>query len=484
MEALLKTELYNVGDARLRALTAAELFELQGLMRADLGEPAPADSAERAGTDELVRDVLRMKKLRLKRKKAADAAKADAELASALDAPAAPAPDAAPDAAEPPPPPLSVPERWRRFVLKFHVRAALKGLLLDAEEEAKADDERENAAPDPILRPLELRICSFNALKLRLSNPKTLPDGTEANDGGVLLEHWAALAEIMATCEIILLQEVPGNAKKREEAVTIFHELLSRATEKGKSWCYVHSIPAGVGGLAPASGQTDTHAAFVKQGIDIEACTTWTHAKNRDGVTEVPLDYCPLMLLVRDNREGANRQRFVVTSVHLPPANRKRDRDLQLPALLQGYGAQVRGCDAFSKRRISAPPEDARQRGDERVLHVIAGDFNVYPGATEPREKCDGSSPDPREAEQIYKLSAAGFVATVPECTATSSGLRNYDNVLVDHYTHSRYVCYSTTLRLRMQHKSSGPDKKKGISDHNPVVFTFQYSEGVKRAAQ
>ena len=117
-----------------------------------------------------------------------------------------------------------------------------------------------------------------------------------------------------------------------------------------------------------------------------------------------------------------------------------------------------------------------------RLPAIIAGDFNVYPGATKPPEACDGSSPDPREAEQVYKLSAAGFVATVPECTATSSGLKNYDNVLVDHYTDSRYVCYSSVLRLAMQHKNSGSDKKKGISDHNPVVFTFQYSEGVKRS--
>ena len=57
MEELLKKDLYNVGDARLRALSAAELFELQALMRADLGEPAPADSAERASTDELVQDL-------------------------------------------------------------------------------------------------------------------------------------------------------------------------------------------------------------------------------------------------------------------------------------------------------------------------------------------------------------------------------------------------------------------------------------------
>jgi endonuclease/exonuclease/phosphatase family metal-dependent hydrolase len=455
MKELLKTNLANLGEVRLSAKPLEHLLELQRLMRADLGEAAP--KAEPGDKGQVVQDLLRMKALRAKRG------------------------DKKKD--EPPPPPLSAPERWRRFVLKLNVRAALKDLLLDAEEEAKEDDERENAAPDPILRPLELRICSFNALKLRLSNPKTLPDGTEANDGGLLLEHWAALAELMATFEIIVLQEVPGNAKKREEAVSIFHELLSRATEKGKSWSYVHSIPAGVGGVAPASGQTDTHAAFVKQGLDIEACTTWTHAKNRDGVTEVPLDYCPLMLLIRDKREGANRQRFVVTSVHLPPVSRRRDRDLQLPALLQGYGAQIRGCDAFAKHRISAPPEDARQRGDERVLHVIAGDFNVYPGATEPPEQCDGSTPDPREAKQTYGLSAAGFVATVPECTATSSGLKNYDNVLVDHYTDSRYVCYSSVLRLAMQHKNSGPDKKKGISDHNPVVFTFQYSQGVKRSA-
>ena len=254
------------------------------------------------------------------------------------------------------------------------------------------------------------------------------------------------------------------------------------ATEPGKHWTYVHSLPAGKGGLA-ASGHTDVHAAFVKDGIEIQACTTWTHAKTRDGAAEVALDYCPLMLLLRDNREGANRQRFVVTSVHLPPANRKDDRDLQLPALLHGYGAQVRGCAAFAKHRISAPPEGARQRGSERVLHIIAGDFNVYPGATNPPEKCNGSTLDPREAKQVYGLSAAGFVTTLAECTATSSGLKHYDNVLVDHYTHSRYVCYSTTLQLRKPHKSSGPDKKRGLSDHNPVSFTFQYSEGVARSA-
>lgn len=389
---------------------------------------------------------------------------------------------APPPAAEPPPPPppLSVPERWQRFVRKLHVRAALKDLLRDAEEEAKEDDERENAPPDPILRPLELNVITFNALKLRL--PEANVQGEAFEDRDTLLVHWKALADVMAECEVILMQEVPGNHAKREAVINQFLYLLHAATEPGKHWTYVHSLPAGKGGISPPSGHADVHAAFVKQGIEIQACTTWTHAKTRDGAAEVALDYCPLMLLLRDNREGANRQRFVVTSVHLPPVSRKRDRDLQLPALLHGYGAQVRGCAAFSKHRISAPPEGARQRGAERVLHIIAGDFNVYPGLTEPREKCDGSNPDPREAKQVYGLSAAGFVTTLAECTATSSGLKHYDNVLVDHHTHSRYVCYSTTLRLRRQHKNSGPDKKHGLSDHNPVKFTFQYSEGVKRS--
>ena len=62
--------------------------------------------------------------------------------------------------------------RWRRTVAKLRMRAALKGLLRDVEEEAKEDEARERA-PDPILRPLELRI-TFNALKLRWSEANVL----------------------------------------------------------------------------------------------------------------------------------------------------------------------------------------------------------------------------------------------------------------------------------------------------------------------
>ena len=242
--------------------------------------------------------------------------------------------------------------------------------------------------------------------------PRRCPTAPRPTTAGSFLEHWAALAEIMATFEIILLQEVPGNAKKREEAVTIFHELLSRATEKGKSWSYVHSIPAGVGGLAPASGQTDVHAAFVKQGLDIEACTTWTHAEiepRRGHPRPTTGERAAHPRQSRGRQPPALRGDERAPAAHEPPAGPRPAAAGAAEGLRRGCAAATRLASTASRRRRGR----ARARRRACVLHVIAGDFNVYPGATTPPEACDGTTPDPREAKQTYGLSAAGFVATV-----------------------------------------------------------------------
>ena len=94
-------------------------------------------------------------------------------------------------------------------------------------------------------------------------------DGTEgeATDGGVLLQHWQALAQIMGGFDVILMQEIPGEEKTREERIHLFLEMLAHGTEQGLKWSYVHSLPSGVGGLSSTSNKEVRAEAVVRHRI-------------------------------------------------------------------------------------------------------------------------------------------------------------------------------------------------------------------------
>ena len=61
----------------------------------------------------------------------------------------------------------------------------------------------------------------------------------------------------------------------------------------------------------------------------------------------------------------------------------------------------------------------------------------------------------------------SGFVSKIPKNAATSSGLQNYDNVLVDAHANERLLIGGGILQLRDPHNAAKGEV--GLSDHYPV---------------
>ena len=80
-------------------------------------------------------------------------------------------------------------------------------------------------------------------------------------------------------------------------------------------------------------------------------------------------------MVVHDERfaDPADRE-FVITSVHLPPSKRVEARDSQIAALLRNYSAP--DTSEYRMQQPFKPSKEARLS----PTHVIAGDFNTYPG--------------------------------------------------------------------------------------------------------
>ena len=191
---------------------------------------------------------------------------------------------------------------------------------------------------------------------------------------------------------------------------------------------------------------------------------TWQSA----GVApSVLLDYAPLQILV----SNPNRPNFklCLTSVHLPPAKpaeRARQRDTQLNAILKGYWDHMRA--QWNLARTSKGAKDAG-KAKEEVVHVIAGDYNVFPGIVD-------ADAEGTEIER-FSLTRNGFVCTVPESAATSVGKMNYDNLLIDTNTFKKYMPNGAVLKLVKQQNSAAG--QIGLSDHNPVTLTIEFFEEV-----
>jgi endonuclease/exonuclease/phosphatase family metal-dependent hydrolase len=426
IDALVNSNLHGVADVRLRKHSDADLRRLLCRMT-----DTTAEAADILTTDALVTAILAEKKRVEKQKKG----KTKAEKLKATSA------------------------LWHTLVMGLHKQcAALQYVYTQSDE-----------LPVVLAEPEELKICSFNALKLRLTDPGKFIDGSlrpsdkngMLSDGLLLMQHWQALASIMAGFDVIVMQEIPGTEKLREERIMVFLTMLSKGTAEGRAWSYVDSVPSG-----KAGGNKECHVAFVKTPLVIEKVRTWQSAGTAPSIL---LDYAPLQILV----SNPNRPNFklALTSVHLPPANpveRARQRDTQLGAILKGYWDEVRAEWNLAHTRKGA--KDAGKSREE-VVHIIAGDFNTFPGVVD--VDAEGT-----EIER-YNLSKSDFVATIPESAATSSGLKNYDNVLIDSTSYKKYLPNGGVMRLVKQQNSA--IGLKGLSDHNPVTLTLEFFEQVKK---
>lgn len=268
----------------------------------------------------------------------------------------------------------------------------------------------------------ELRICSFNSLKLRTGKA-----GLE--------EQWLWLIATLSTFDVVLVQEVPSEgAIKNVESTRAY--LLKTAFEhhSGDAWDIILSEPCGPGNL-------EVHVALVRNPIVIVSSCTNTSAGG------VSLDHAPLTLKVRDDRfKNEGDRLWVLTSVHFPPKSRARHRDAQITAFLKEYEQQA----AF---RLDTPlsekgAKDARQ---PTVHHVVCGDFNCYVG-------------------NGFDLDARGFAPPLlGEHVSTSAGGQAYDNFLMSKFGRNKFSMDADVLELLMPAVScKGID---GVSDHSPIVL-------------
>ena len=422
--ALVESNLRGIGEVRLRAHSDADLRRLLCRMT-----DMTLAMAEDLATDALAETILAEKKRVDKQKKGKTKAE-KLRAASAL---------------------------WNTLAVGLHKQCAALSYVYTQDEEL----------PVVVAEPERIKVCSFNALKLRLTDPGKYEDGssrpTDKNgllsDGLLLLQHWQALASIMAGFDVIVMQEIPGNEKLRQERIMVFLTMLSKGTTEGRTWSYVNSVPS-----SKAGGNKECHVAFVKSPLTIEKVYTWQSA----GVApSILLDYAPLQVLVSDPKRPGFK--LCLTSVHLPPAKppeRARQRDTQLKAILKNYWDHVRA--EWNLARTTKGAKDAKKT--DEVVHIIAGDFNVFPGIVD-------ADAEGTEIER-FNLTKNDFVATIPETAATSVGKMNYDNLLVDTTTYKRYLPHGAVLKLVKQQNSA--QSKIGLSDHNPVTLTIEFFEEVR----
>ncbi len=294
-----------------------------------------------------------------------------------------------------------------------------------------------------------LRVCSFNACKMRLGSAnKAYAETADSGDreeyegthkGAELAQKWLTLAAKMADFDVILLQEVPGTEKVMNEKVETFAAMLEIATEEGQYWTAVSSQKSGKDGKVVGPG-AEVHVCFVKSPIEFKGWNTL----RKVGATE--LDYAPLQVQLHDPRfADPADQSFLVTSVHLPPSKRVDARDSQIAALLRNYSAPD-----TSEYRMQLPFKPSREMKTPPT-HIIAGDFNTYPG------------------QEQYNMLGSGFVSKIPKNAATTSGHQNYDNVLVDTHANDRLLIGGGILQLKDPHNAAKGEV--GLSDHYPVFI-------------
>ena len=331
--------------------------------------------------------------------------------------------------------------------------------------------EKQQAAPtdEPlVVQKHQLRICSFNALKLRLSNPtgKALNEDDDdentvgykgSDEGEQLTRKWLMLAAVMSSYDVIVMQEIPGRKALCEARMKVFHDMLHLATEPDSQWTAVHSRVSGKDGKTEGPG-AEVHVAFVKSPVKIVQVDTL----HKVGATR--LDYAPLQLLLHDPRfaDPADRD-YVLSSVHLPPRDRADARDDQLSALLRHYSA----VDT-SEYRMQKP---FRPNKETKCvpMHIIAGDFNAFPG------KLDANG------EEVYGLTKAGFVTKVPEGVATTPSGQHYDNFLTPEWCDDQRIVGAGVLQLTSEQNSR--EGKIGLSDHWPITLTILEAAKTKAAA-
>lgn len=317
-------------------------------------------------------------------------------------------------------------------------------------------------------------VIAFNILKLQRCTA-----GTPS--------MWQQLMAEMAQHDVVMLTEVPASDAAYTERVLWFLSVLNKLSKTDSNdapWTHAVSDPANVVSVKPDSdedeeadandgakckvrakpgGNKEVHVCFAKAPVTIKKHWTWKEATNVDGGC-VPLDWAPLTAALEVGHvRSLPAPTMLVTMVHMPPAARRQNRDEQLKALLRSYATRARGVYGYAMTK-----QGAKESG-KRAVHLIAGDFNCYPGETAKHKE--------KGEHEVYGLTAAGFATPlIGSQAATSAGRNAYDNFLidVDSWADIEEAANDGSCEVtRAVHTLSMPRKgnNKGLSDHHPISF-------------
>ena len=262
-----------------------------------------------------------------------------------------------------------------------------------------------------------LRVVSFNSLKLRVDDP-------------LLADAWTAAYEYLSCADVVALQEVPSGASAASLRVgKVLQELQTRS---GKEWSVRTSRPIG-------SVKGEIHVVLAKAPLVVEAASTLAEANG------APLSHCALIVHLKGGPVLGSKS-LVVTSVHMPPVNKQRERCVQTKALLSLYKASA-------STRQGTPFSDKGARDARRPVaaHVLCGDWNC-PMASD-------------EAAQAFL--GGEYVALLGTGAVTTVGGKQYDNFVASRNLSTHFEVSSCVDRLScLQNSSTG---QKGLSDHSPI---------------
>jgi endonuclease/exonuclease/phosphatase family metal-dependent hydrolase len=304
------------------------------------------------------------------------------------------------------------------------------------EEAAAAAVATEEASEDPkgtterssIWKPrYTLKICAFNALKLRLDKQE-------------LCEDWRELICYFAkNVDVILLSEVPASNSLFNRRVAGLLRRLNAETsarDEDRNWSYCCSDASGPG--AP-----ELHVILCRSPVRA------IRHQTLKSIGSIQMDHAPFCALLEDSRAGGVR--VAVTSVHMPPASRSRERDVQINRLFEMYGG-----NGEASVRLDTPftAKGARDAKTPFVAHVLAGDWNAWIG-------------DPR-----YGAEKHGFEVLFGRGTETTAGKKAFDNFALSKDTRDYYTIASRVLEFATHHNSRL--SIASLSDHSPVLLELE----------
>ena len=275
-------------------------------------------------------------------------------------------------------------------------------------------------AGDLLVPRYKLRIVAFNSLKLRLER-----EGIESD--------WAAIGKLLAECDVIMLSEVPANLERAEEMLALLNAGDAR-------FSMLASDPSGARG--EAGEKNEVHVAYIRAGLRVVARHTHRWMQG------VAMSYAPFTVLLADPNLELGPL-VCLTSVHLPPESRRRERDAQIHRFLESYAAEAR-----VHFNIPFSDKGAMEAKHKFCVHVVAGDWNADLGNSE------------------YGARDHGFDVLFGNRTATTAGGRCFDNFALSLNTRNHFEISASVMQLARPQNSR--KSAIGLSDHHPISLTLE----------